>query len=390
MIMQLNQFLDSNVIEMTKFWQELVNTDTTKQVGKQLSLRRINVNLLRELNQLKLNGTFCEHPNSKYNGEYIGIWNIGYEQYRNKKPIIFLGHCDTVLPVYPLFEYDVTTDIATGSGVLDMKGGIVVMLYTTLALMKAGYDRPIRLIVTSQEETGHVGVDGFEEFMIGQCKDGIAAFSFETASLNHDIIVERAGTLSVDVNVIGRAAHAGRDPNAGIDAVNKAIQMIKSFTTEQKDNRYRVTVGKIQGGQARNVICDKVKMEWDVRIYHPDAIKIVTESLMTWNGSQSDGSIIEIVINSGIPIMPRTAKTIRLWEYLKEMAIRHDIPIGDAISSGGGGDATYAVLAGLPILDQMGVEGEHNHTNREYALVSSLQRKIKLAFLAAFNIAEIE
>lgn len=396
----VEQKIDQYFDEMLIFLEKLVRQDSTTPEGK-LELLKIFQQQAFELFGTSDPSYATEEINNEniykihhFPGEdvlEIVINGTGSYLQSFSQPLLFLGHGDTVYPPYAItgigedkpIVIDLEKMMVYGSGVLDMKGGLVIMLYTAYFLYNYHYQRSIKMIITTNEEHGHTSTKNFTELMMDLCEGAKAGFSFETASPDRNIIVQRAGIMQADYTIVGRAAHTGRDPEQGIDAIKKAAEIVNTLTTV--NDKYRITVGTIHGGEHRNVICDEVKMKVDIRVYNQNYRSEILEKLHSWCCPMTDGTRVLVEITDGISEMECTEGNLSLYDLLRRCSHDHQIDIGEPIFSGGAGDAAYAVNVGVPMIDQMGIEGSYNHTKQEVACLESLKRKILLSVLTVID-----
>jgi Acetylornithine deacetylase/Succinyl-diaminopimelate desuccinylase and related deacylases len=373
----IKQFIKEHEKEMIRFWQDLVNIASSTYDDKSEIFARID----REIQE-----GFCKlrkHTLEAYCSKYCArpsIVSYITGPATELRPLVFMGHVDTVRTAASCTIHD---GKIFGSGVLDMKGGIVIMIYTALALVKRGYSRPIKLIFTSGEEVGHTDDSSFAAVMQDECLGAAAAFSFETASLDHGLIIGRAGTINLDMRIEGKSAHTGRNPENGCDAIMTAVKIINYISQFNDREKFWFTPGVINGGSARNVIADRAEVKFDIRVYDENSIQrvrdLITESLFLCD----DKARAYTSVVPGIPPMTATYANTALYMQAVDVAKQRGLPMGPSIVSGGAGDAAYAVMKDIPTIDQMGVEGEFNHTENEYAVVDSLFTKTELAIALA-------
>ena len=373
----IKQFIKEHEKEMIQFWKDLVNIASSTHDDKSEIFARID----REIQEgfCKLRKHTPEAQCNKY-GSQLSIVSYVTESTSELHPLVFLGHVDTVRTA----QYcSIHKGKLFGSGALDMKGGIVIMVYTALALAKRGYLRPIKLIFTTGEEIGHTDNSLFDSAIWAECTGAAAAFSFETASLDHGLIIGRAGTINLDMTIEGKSAHTGRNPEEGHDAIMAAVKIINYLSQFNDREKFWITPGVINGGSVRNVIADRAEIKFDIRVYDENCTKkiydIITECLFLCE----DGITVHTVIDPGIPPMTATYANTALYMQAVDVAKQRGLPMGPSIVSGGAGDAAYTVMKGIPTIDQMGVEGEFNHTENEYAVVDSLFTKTELAIALA-------
>lgn len=385
----IKEYIKSQASDMMQIWQQLVDIDSHGSSYKSAILTAINTIICNHVSVLPTQRLLTQMvPDGK---DPTIIYTFNAES--TKEPIVFLGHVDTVLDNQYFFAHDDVTVL--GSGALDMKGGLVIMLFTVFALLKHGYSRPIKVVLTTDEESGHTDQPFFAELLIDELRGAKAAFSFETASPDRNIIVSRSGTINFDLSIIGKATHVGRNPENGINAillVQKVLDYVMSKNDIDPDNRFIVTPTMIEGGIARNVTPDKVVIKFDVRCSTPNAYKKALEHLNTVQTELGVNQDIDVAVSirAGIPPMPLLHASVELFAFMKYHANKYGIDVGNTVHSGGAGDAAYAALAGVPVIDQMGVEGEHNHTPKEYATIESLYRKTELAIVTMLALEECQ
>jgi glutamate carboxypeptidase len=301
----------------------------------------------------------------------------------DKPHVCFLGHFDTVFPHGTVSKrpFRIEDGKAYGPGVLDMKAGVVIQLYTARALMEAGYsDRRICVVLAGDEETGHPNSEMprvFEE----QSDGAVAAFNFETGDISNMLVVGRKGTASYDLAVKGVSVHAGREPEKGRSAILEIahkIIAIQALTDYAKGITFNV--GTVKGGVARNAVPDHAEIGIDVRVMEMDQLDYVNRKIDEITAhTYVEGTTTTCVRGAGIAPMSRTPGNERLFDLVRRVSGDLGFETPSAIISGGGSDSSYSVKMGVPTIDQMGAKGQWNHSDREYAVVSSLFERAKLA-----------
>jgi len=311
---------------------------------------------------------------------------------RIKKGIIFAGHMDTVYKKGTVKEnpFKIEDDKAYGPGVLDMKGGIVVALYAIKALNSIGYnERPIKVIISGDEETGHSNSNGSQLFT-DESKGFAAAFDFETSSTDNSVIVGRKGVSNFILEVKGVSEHAGNSPEKGRSAIEEIAHKIidiQNLTNWDEGNTFNV--GTILGGTVSNAIPDYAKAEIDVRYTVVDKRSKIIKSLKEiTEKTYIDGTTSRIIVNSYLRPMETTDGVIKLFKILQKTSLELGFGQVNPKTAGGGSDAANIVIAGVPTLCAMGVKGECNHTPREWAIVESLFERTKLIIGCVINLEE--
>lgn len=313
----------------------------------------------------------------------------------NKAPICFLGHYDTVFPpgTTTVRPFTIKDGKAYGPGALDMKGGVTMALFVARTLLESGYtDRQIKVVLAGDEEEGHPFSDMGAVFE-RESRGAVAAFNFETGDVSGVLVVGRKGTCSYDMTVKGVSVHAGREPQKGRSAIlEMARKIIDIQALSDYEQGITFNVGVIKGGTARNAVPDFAEIEIDTRVMRTSQLTYVDEKLKEVAArTYIDGTATELVKGTGsIGPMERTSGNDKLFAYVKATALKSGHHITDAVVSGGGSDSAYSVMAGVPTIDQMGVMGQWNHSDREYAVVETLFERAKVAIDCVLDIDAFE
>lgn len=378
-------FVDSHKSEMISLWEDLVNTESGSK-DKEL-VDNLAVKLKKITEAIGMDTKIVEYQNG---GNSI-VAEIGAN--RNRKGIVFSGHMDTVFKKDTIKDnpFRIEAGKAYGPGVLDMKGGIVIALYAIKALNSIGYnDRPIKLIISGDEETGHSKNPEGAQLFINECKGFTAAFNFETGFLDNGLVVGRKGVAQYTLEIKGVSAHAGNAPEKGRSAIEELAHKvldIQSLTNWEEGTTFNV--GTIQAGTVSNAIPDYAKAEIDVRYAKVSKKDEITKSLEKITASTYiDGTNSKLTIGNFMYPMETTSGVISLFELAKNTSM--ELGLGEVYPKtiGGGSDASNIVIAGVPTLCALGVKGEWNHTPREYAIVESLFERAKLILACVMNLKE--
>ena len=322
-----------------------------------------------------LGGMVKVHPAAEF-GNHLQV-NFGGKS--SGKPVLLLGHYDTVYPVGTLATMPcrLADDKLTGPGVLDMKSGIALMLFAFAGLQgwHNGLPRPVSVLLVSDEE---VGSDSSRAITESLAKQSAAVLVLEPSyGLKGAVKTARKGVGDFQVKVTGKAAHAGLDFEKGVNAIvelARQIEKISGFTDLPAG--LTVSVGLVSGGSRLNVVPAEAVAEVDVRIARmKDSVKIEKKmrSLRPFNRK------CKVEVNGGInrPPMERTAGVVAL--YKKAVAIARDLglKLGEA-AVGGGSDGNITAGLGIPTLDGLGAVGDGAHAAHEYIVISELPRRAAL------------
>jgi glutamate carboxypeptidase len=297
----------------------------------------------------------------------------------NRGAVALVGHLDTVFPPGTFEGFRRDGALLRGPGVLDMKGGLVVVAYALKALAATGgLDAvvPVRVVVVSDEEVGSTEGAG----VIGAAAAGSAvALVFEAGRTGDTIITRRKGVAFVTAIAHGRAAHAGNAHKEGANAIWAAARFVDGVQAlTDYDRGVTVNVGRIAGGETTNTVPDRAEVHIDARFCtRTDGEHIVAamHRLATDVAASVPGTRIEI--HGGIlrPPLERTDASAALLAEYAAAARAHGLGGDEAPLIGGGSDASTTSTLGIPTIDGLGPRGGGFHTKDEYVEAASLVPK---------------
>jgi glutamate carboxypeptidase len=304
-------------------------------------------------------------------------------------PIALIGHLDTVFPPGTFEGFKKDGDLWRGPGVLDMKGGLVVVAWALRALAEAGglgSFAPIRLVIVADEE---VGSPEGQAIIAREIKGATGALVFEAGRKADAIITRRKGTGGMTAVAHGKAAHAGNNHKEGANAIwalARFTDRIQSLT--DYDRGVTVTVGKFTGGQGKNTVPDRAEALIDLRfISRADGEALVRSVEDAARDAASGVPGTRIELSGGIARFPleRTAESAALMAAYGAAARAVGLGDGEAPLIGGGSDASTSSAMGIASIDGMGPRGIGFHTKDEQIEhVTLLMKAQALArFLAA-------
>ncbi|MDD4085251.1 MAG: M20 family metallopeptidase [Acidaminococcaceae bacterium] len=371
--MQAYEFIDKHRDGMLRLWEKMVNVDSgpgckegVDQVGRLLA------------------DCFAEFGGKNRFYEFKDAGNMLVSEFGNcSEPFIILtGHMDTVFKAGTVSErpFKIEGDKAYGPGVLDMKGGIVILTYALKALKAAGWDtHPVKIILHGDEEVGHTYSSAAEK-TLDEAKGAFAAFNFETGFLDNGIVVERKGMYQFQLEVFGKGAHVGNDPENGRSAIREMaykILDIENLTDWNKGNTFNV--GVITGGTVCNATPAYCKILCDMRYNDASYLPGVRQQLQAIaDKTYIDGTTTKLTETLAFSPMRRLESTMNLFEFVKATAAEEGFGTLTPKAVGGASDSGYTTAAGVPTCCAMGVQGARNHTVEEFAVVESLFERAKL------------
>jgi glutamate carboxypeptidase len=304
---------------------------------------------------------------------------------RARGQILVLGHLDTVYEQGTLAKmpFRIEHGRAWGPGTFDMKSGLVQALFAADALRSAAVAPQKQLVFlwTTDEE---IGSQTSRRVIEQEARRSDVVLVLEP-SFGKDgrLKTERKGVGTAELIVHGRAAHAGINPEEGVNAVHElALQIVR--LSKMNDVRRGITVQATvaEAGNFSNVIPDRARAEVDVRVARREDAHLLNRKLRALRPILR-GARIEVRGGINRPPLERTAGVRRLFRHAQLLADEIGLDLGET-STGGGSDGNFCAALGVPVLDGLGGVGDGAHSPREHILIRTLpQRAALLAGLLA-------
>jgi glutamate carboxypeptidase len=296
--------------------------------------------------------------------------------------VLLVGHHDTVFPRGTLAArpFTVVDGRATGPGVFDMKGGIALAVHSVAAL-----DDPsgVELLVTCDEEVGSGASRSLIEERAKACGTVLV---LEPAADGGALKVGRKGTGGFEVIVRGRAAHAGLEPEKGVNALVEAARQVLAINELGRPERgTTVTPTVAHAGSADNVVPAEARVRVDVRVAElAEADRL--EEAMAALAPVDPGATIEVRGGLNRPPMPESASA-ELFALAQRVAEAIGVGPVHGAAVGGGSDGNFTAALGIPTLDGLGVTGGGAHADHEYAETATMVDRTRLlaALIAAIR-----
>ena len=297
---------------------------------------------------------------------------------RPRGQILVLGHLDTVYDVGTLarMPFRIARGRAWGPGTFDMKSGLVIALFAVDALRRAGL-RPSRRLVflwTSDEE---IGSESSRAIIEREARRSDAALVLEPADgPRGNLKTARKGVGEVVLVVHGRAAHAGLNPEDGVNAVHElALQVARLMRLNNPRRGITVNANVIEGGTRTNVIAERAQARVDLRVTRKADIPKL-ERLIRSVRPVLKGARLEVRGGIGRPPMEqRMARA--LFQRAKELARRMGFELRESFV-GGGSDGNFTAALGVPTLDGLGGVGAGAHSAHENVVIRALPQRAAL------------
>lgn len=286
--------------------------------------------------------------------------------------VLIVGHFDTVWPLGTTARWPFTVDgdRATGPGSFDMKAGIVQTMHAVASLP----DRSgLAVLLTSDEEIGSPD----SRALIEEIARPARAVFVPEASAAGALKVERKGTSLYAVQITGRAAHAGLEPERGVNAaLELAHQVLAIAALADPEAGTTVTPTVLEAGTTTNTVPASGRISVDVRV------RTVAEQDRVHRQLQElrpvvPGAALEILGGPNRPPLERSASEALLAQAVTAYA---DLGFGElsGVAVGGASDGNFTAGVGAPTLDGMGAVGDGAHAEGEWVSVPDLPRRAAL------------
>ena len=293
------------------------------------------------------------------------------------KPLLVLGHLDTVWDVGTLrrMPFRIARGRAYGPGILDMKSGLVCGLWAMAALKATGLVPfvPVRFFLNTDEETGS---HAFRREMEQEARRAQAVLVLEPAAEGGALKTSRKGVGEFQITVRGRSAHAGINPQAGVNAiVELAGQILRLQKFAQAHPGLTLNVGIIEGGTRVNVVPELAGARLEVRIPRRRDARLVEHQLRALKPIHPEARL-EITGGINRPPLERSMSAA-LWQQTRRLGRVLGMELKEA-STGGGSDGNFTAALGVPTLDGLGGVGDGAHARNEHVIIAELPRRAAL------------
>lgn len=303
--------------------------------------------------------------------------------------VLLTGHMDTVFAADHPFQACrwLGPDTLNGPGTADMKGGIAVMLAALTAFEASPFADRLgwEIVINSDEEVSSPGSAALLADAARRCHLGL---TYEPALPDGTLAGARKGSGNFSAAVTGRAAHAGREPENGRNAIVAAADLalrLKALTAADLS----VNPAKIDGGGPNNIVPDMAVLRWNMRPSTPAAearARAAIDSLITEISTAHDVSI-HVHGHFARPPKPMDANQQRLFELVRDCGAAIGLGIGWR-DTGGVCDGNNLAATGLAVVDTLGARGGAIHSADEFLCVDSLVERAKLSALLLMRVAQ--
>jgi len=327
--------------------------------------------------------------------------------------LLLIGHLDTVFePTSPFQKFQRIDDsTARGPGIIDMKGGDVILLYALRALKDAGQlDRMnVTVVFTGDEEDAGTPQAAARRALIDAAKGSAAALGFEDGAGDpKTAVISRRSAGAWTLETTGLPSHSSQifQPTVGAGAVYEASRILNEFYTQLSKEPYLTfnpglaiggtfvsmdstgTTGT--GSGKRNVVAEHMRVSGDLRTLSPEQQAKAKKTMTAIVARHLPHTNATITFDDGYPPMAPTAGNRRLLAVYDRAS--RDIGAGGVVgvdpSRAGAADVSFVASIVPMIIDGIGLSGHDDHTEKETADLRMLAPQTKRAALTMFRLSQ--
>ena len=296
-------------------------------------------------------------------------------------PIVLMGHMDTVFPAGTVAKrpYREEAGRAYGPGVADMKSGLVLNVFVAEAFARCGgLKAPLHLFFSCDEE---IGSPATRDLIMDRVRGARAVFNAEPGRVSGNVVTSRKGSMLVEFEVEGVAAHAGINHAAGASAIDAlARKTLALHALTDPATGVTANVGVVHGGVVSNMVAPHARAELDLRFTadtNPeDLLARVRAIIEEESVPRTQGRIT--VARSTLPMKPTPDYLLALYQ---ESARTLGFEVQGEFT-GGAADSGLTASVGVPTLCATGPVGGHPHTEREYCELTTFVPRAQAVALA--------
>jgi glutamate carboxypeptidase len=301
----------------------------------------------------------------------------------NERPILLMGHRDTVFPKGEAGRrpFKIEGSRAYGPGVADMKGGLVINAFVLAAFKRfGGNPLPVTGLITSDEE---IASPSSRPIIERTARAARCVFNSEPGRPNGNVVTGRKGGVFMSFEVFGRAAHSGGAFEKGISAIGEMAHKIAAMhaLTDLKRG-VTVNVGTVKGGQSVNTTAPHAEGQIDLRYVVPeDRAKALAALQAIVDQATVPGTTAKLEIRGEFLPLTVNPAAETLFAHYRDAAADAGLSV-EGEFSGGCADSGFTAAVGCPSLCSVGPVGGNAHTPEEYLETGSLVPRAQALALA--------
>lgn len=369
--MKFDHYFKSRQGEMINLLKKIVSLESPSTDKE--AVNRCSSYVVKELK--KTGSRISRFPQEEIGDIYLAEYPLSRTK-ELKEQILILTHIDTVWPVGRIknMPFYVSGNKIYGPGVLDMKAGLVMVIFSfkTLNELSIRLKKNIAVFINSAEE---IGSEASRKIILNLAKKSACVLCLEPALPGGALKIQRKGRMVVRMDTKGKAAHAGT-PEDGINAIDELMLQLR-ILQKLRTKEITINIGQIKGGEKPNIVAERASALLDIRFWRGSQKERILANLKQLK-PLLHGARISYKIESLTPPMEKTEASTKLFSQVKKIAASSLNMTLEAGKTGGGSDASIVSSLGIPTLDGLGPDGEGIHAENENLILSSLVERTAL------------
>jgi glutamate carboxypeptidase len=294
-----------------------------------------------------------------------------------EKQALILCHYDTVWAVgsFATHPFQVEGGKAYGPGIFDMQNSLVLVEYALRAVrdLALALPRPVTVLITSDEE---VGSPTSRTLIEEEARRSAYVLVMESPLPGGVLKTSRKGVGRYTVEITGRAAHAGVEPEKGVSAIQElAHQVLKLHSLTELAQGTTVNVGVVHGGTVVNVVAAQAVAEVDVRAWSQAEAERIDQGILGLT-PVTPGAQVRVRGGWNRPPLERRM-TAALFAQAQTIGRALGLTLDEG-GTGGGSDGNFTAALGIPTLDGLGTPGHGAHADHEHIEVDQMAGRAAL------------
>ena len=400
---QISEYITEHKDEQLSLLEKLVNINSgTDNIS---GITQVGEILRLQFEQLGFKTRWVEVPANMHRAATL----IAERKGTSEKKLLLIGHLDTVFPKDSLFQkYERHDKVATGPGIIDDKGGVVIILYALKALQSAHVldGATITIVLTGDEESSGKPTSISRKPLFDAAKNSDIALDFEWAINADTATIARRGITNWVLTAQGNEAHSSEifQKSAGYGAIFELTRILNTMLTELSGEKYlSFSPGLILGGTTANydqntsqgiafgkgnVVARVAMAKGDLRYLTLDQKVDAEKRIFSIVNKHLPGTTASITFQDGIPAMPPTASNLKLLE--KYSSVSNDLGYGPVkpLDAGlrGAGDISHIASMVSANLAGLGALGTGAHSTKETLNINSLPVQTQRAAILIYRL----
>ena len=305
----------------------------------------------------------------------------------NEKPVVLMGHRDTVFPKGEAGRrpFRIENGRAYGPGVVDMKGGLVINAFVLAAFKRfGGAPAPLAGLITSDEEIASPSSRPVIERVARQAR---CVLNSEPGRPSGSVVTGRKGGVFLVFEVTGKAAHSGANFEKGVSAIGElAHKVVAMHGLTDVARGITLNVGIVKGGQSVNTTAPHAEGQIDLRYVKPeDRARALAALQAIVDKSYVPGTTAKLEIRGEFLPLTSTPEAEQLFATYQGAAADAGLTVGGEFT-GGCADSGFTAAVGCPTLCGTGPVGANAHTPEEFLEIATLVPRAQAMALAIMRL----